>query len=129
MHGITQAEVHRIINENSVHEFYKLEGVPGYRLATLSWQEASGLVNTGTYESLGTLGRHPSAIVIYWSFKAKVAPADGAEFLTARQSLSTTFGLLRSSLGRSSRNTAAWLTMSQPPYWAMTRPSQQASEQ
>ena len=72
VHGISQAEVDRIIAENSVNEFWKLDGVPGYCLETLPWQEASKLVQCGTFEALGTLGRDPADIVVYRRFKAKV---------------------------------------------------------
>ena len=71
-YGISKADIERILSENRTSEFYKLEGVPGYRLTTLSWEEASNLAKTATFESLGALGRHPSDIVVYRRFKAKV---------------------------------------------------------
>lgn len=71
--GISQTEVDRIIAQNSVAEFDKLEGVPGYCLETTSWKDACRLVRIGTFEALGQLGRHPSHIVVYRQFKAKVS--------------------------------------------------------
>ncbi|KAK9800806.1 hypothetical protein WJX73_008400 [Symbiochloris irregularis] len=69
---ITRSEVDRIIDANSVSEFYKLTGVPGYSASQpMTWDIASGLVKEHTFESLGQLGRDPADLVVYRRFKAQ----------------------------------------------------------
>lgn len=72
VHRLTQVEVDRIINNNCTEDFCKLQGVPGYCLQKLSWEAACQLAREATFESLGTLGRHPSDIVVYRRFRGKV---------------------------------------------------------
>lgn len=73
VHRLTQVEVDRIINNNCTEDFCKLQGVPGYCLQKLSWEAACQLAREATFESLGTLGRHPSDIVVYRRFRGKVS--------------------------------------------------------
>lgn len=69
---LTKEEVHRILVTNSTSEFDKLRGVPGIAVDPIPWDTASNLVKENTVDSLAKLGRSPSGIVEYWTFKEKV---------------------------------------------------------
>ena len=69
---LDQAEINRIISENSVDEFPKLRGAPGYCLETMPWNQIVELISENTTQSLGTLGRHPSGVVTYRRFRQQV---------------------------------------------------------
>ena len=120
-HGINQEDVDRIIAENSTAEFFKLEGVPGYRLETTPWQEACRLVKCGTWECLGALGRHPSDIVVYRQFKGKVSALVWLPSASHTEKTSARVGAAPSPpqqpmAHRCKKSMQVWLTMSQQPY-------------
>jgi hypothetical protein len=69
---LSKEEVHRILVTRSVSEYPKLEGVPGLNIEPVSWDRMLELVAENTVQSISKLGRHPSGIITYWLFKAKV---------------------------------------------------------
>ena len=69
---LRDSEVDRIIDINSADEFYKLRDTPGFCLEATSWATACQLVEEGTVNSLGQLGRHPRDIVTYRQFRRQV---------------------------------------------------------
>lgn len=66
------AEVDRIIGNKIEEDYGLLRYTPGFCLEPLSWDRMRQLVEEATEQSLGVLGRHPSDIVIYRAFRAKL---------------------------------------------------------
>ena len=69
---ISPEEANRILDSNSTSEFDKLRGLPGHCLDPIDWPTACRLVQEGSFNSLGTLGRHPRDTVVYRGFRKQV---------------------------------------------------------
>jgi hypothetical protein len=78
------------VTNHSETEYWKLRGVPGYCLEPMSWDSATALINEGTFESLGKLGRSPEDVAVYWDFRSKVSGGLGNGCREVRNTLRAT---------------------------------------
>lgn len=69
---LTQSEVDRIIGQELTDEYEKLRHTPGFCIDAVSWERLMELIQLGTEEALGKLGRTPAGIRAYWNFRAQV---------------------------------------------------------
>ena len=62
-----------ILDLNLQDQFERLRGLPGHCLEPVDWATACQLVQQGSEESLGKLGRHPRDTVVYRRFRRQVS--------------------------------------------------------
>mmetsp|Transcript_11925 Transcript_11925/g.35717 ORF Transcript_11925/g.35717 Transcript_11925/m.35717 type:complete len:227 (+) Transcript_11925:405-1085(+) len=70
--ALSKEEACAIIDEERVDEFERLRWTPGYCLDPQSWDRMRELIEDGSEEALGTLGRTPGALVVYRKFRRKM---------------------------------------------------------
>jgi hypothetical protein len=64
--------VNHVLNNNLTEKFALLRGAPGICLEPKSWEAVKELIEQNTEESLAQLGRHPSGIVLYRTYRKQV---------------------------------------------------------
>lgn len=64
--------VRAIIDSGDVDSYHELDGTLGFCLAPMSWATAVAAVADGSTEALGTMGRDPAGVRVYWKWKDEV---------------------------------------------------------
>ena len=64
--------VRAIIDSGDVDSYHELDGTLGFCLAPMSWATAVAAVADGSTEALGTMGRDPAGVRVYWKWKEEV---------------------------------------------------------
>lgn len=70
--ALDKAEVAHIIDNKLENEYERLRWTPGFCIETMPWAHLHALIQEGTEQSLGQLGRHPRDIAVYWDFRRQV---------------------------------------------------------
>ena len=72
MPSLPPDRVRAIIDSGDVDQYPTLDGTPGFCLAPMSWATAVAAVADGSTEALGTMGRDPAGVRVYWKWKEEV---------------------------------------------------------